>query len=514
MISLINDNSMKVKGAKPLTKIIKSLSKKRALPSEKNKKNRHSLKLLCFHPPSTTSLPILIDLFKEEFKSKTDYFNLLCYHLISHAPLMKASPQTSEIVQSIGNLITAFSKKPNKRLFLFYRVLFHLCFFCPDQYNYLVQINEKILTLNVDTSKESLKPYGDLISECLFLLVDLPNFEITATDLLTRPPVVTALLNIYRSTTETRNKLNILNFLSRVSFESYRLDVAPQSPKLKIPTDFFNILEQKDPILDSAIPSNFLIYNYDKFLPHISALLQKKVVSSTRLIQLRIIETKGPNEILLASITNQITPKESFLLPLLRLLEKIPRGAIDPNVLSTLFQVCQDKNLTVAVISFMCICFISDEIEWIKKYFEKILSGFSYTPQCSIANMILKSWISALDDSQGNKDFIIPLFKILLMKFGNCINQMIYDQFLQKAIQEKCSNAFLKVFRDCLLNLPSFESVIYILYGASQIRDFAEPDTIESFMNAAKQYMSTGGPGMKNFYSMTLDNPQTLIDLM
>lgn len=508
MISLINDNSMKVKGAKPLTKIIKSLTKKRALPSEKNKKNRHSLKLLCFHPTSASTLPVLIDLFKEEFKAKTDYFNLLCFHLISHAPLAGSSPQISELIQSIGKLITTFSKKPNKKLFQFYRVLFHLCFFSTIQHDYLLGIIEKILTLNVDLNKESMKPYSDLIHECLFLLVDLPDFENTATNLMTRPPVVTALLNIYKSTSETRNKLSILNFLSRISSECFYLGLSPNNPKLKIPIDFFNIIEKNDQLLDSAIPSNFLIYNYDNFLPHISALLQKKIVSSSRIVQLRLIETKGPNEILLDSITRQITPKESFLLPLLRLLERVPRGAVDPKILSTLFQVCQAKNATVAFISFMCICFISDEIEWIKKYFVKIMNVFSYTPRCSIANMALKSWIAALDDAEGNKHFIIPLFEILLMQHGNCIDQINYEIFLQKVVQERCSDAFLKVFRDCLNNLPPFESVIYILYGASQLRDLAEPDTIESFMKAAKKYMNTGGPGMQNFYSMTLDNPQ------
>lgn len=508
MISLINDNSMKVKGAKPLVKIIKSLSKKRTLPSEKNKKNRHSLKLLCFHPPSASSIPVLIDLFKEEFKGKTDYFSLLCFHLIAHAPLASSSPQISELVQSIGKTITTFSKKPNKKLLQFYRVLFHLCFYSPIQYNYLIEITEKVLTLNVDLTKEAMKPYSDLISECLFLLVDLPDFENTATNLMTRPPVVTALLNIYKNSSETRNKLSILNFLSRMSFDCFRQGLSPQNPKLKIPVDFFNIIEANDQLLDSAICSNFLVYNYDKFLPHVNALLQKKIVSSSRLIQLRLIETIGPNEKLIESITSQITPKESFLLPLLRLLERIPRGAINPQLLNTLFQVCQGNNPTIAVLSFMCICFISDEIEWIKKYFVKIMNNFSNTPRCSVANTILKSWIAALDDSDGNKHFIIPLFEILLMKFGNCIDQIVYDQFLQKVNQEKCSDAFLKVFRDCLNNLPPFESVIYILYGASQLRNYAEPDTIDSFMKAAKQYMITGGPGMHSFYSMTLDNPQ------
>lgn len=499
MIVLTNDNTYKVKGSKPLNKIIKSLSKKRGLPSEKNKKNRHSLKLLCFHPPSPTSLPILIDLFKEEFKTKSDYFLLLCYHLVAHAPLASAFPQIPELIQTIGKLITTSTKKPNKRLFLFFRVLFHLCFYSPTQYNYLIEIIEKILTLNVDVTKEAFKPYADLIIECLFLLVDLPNFENSATDLLSRQNVVNSLLNIFKTTTETRNKLSILSFLSKIS---------STCRKIKIQPDFFNIIDVNDQLIDSAIPSNFLVFNHDKFLPHLSALLQKSVVSSTRIIQLRLIELEGPNELLLDSVTRQVTPKESALLPLLRLLEKSPRGAVDPKILSTLFQVCQDKNPTVAVVSFLCICFISDEIEWIKKYFVQIMQKFTYTPRSSVSNMILKSWIAALDDPEGNKNFIIPLFEILLMKFGNCIDQIIYDQLLQKVILAQCADAFLKVFINCLNDLPPFESVVYILYGASQLRDFSNPDTIENFMITAKQYMSTGGPGMRSFYSMTLENPQ------
>lgn len=498
MITLSNENTTNLKDVKSIPKIMKSLTKKRSLASEKNKKNRNSLKLLCFHSPTPQTCGIILDLFKEEFKTKTECFPLLCYHLINHISFAVSQPQIHEVMDLLSQNLISVGKKPSKRLFNFYRIYFYLCSYLPNHHDMLIQIITKILITTVDRNKDIFKPVVDLQNQCIQLLVELPNFEQTATDILASPGVIDGIIKIYSTSPDRSTKLNLINFLARIS---------STCKNLKVPSGIIDVINPKDPLIETAEIADFLIYNQNRFKSELLDLIGKKMAPSTRLIQYKMVELEGPSESLIESITSQLDTSESSLMPLLRLLEKSPRGIVDPGIVEVLYQACQNSSSTVAIIAFICICYISDELEWIIKYFHQTMTKFPYTARSAVVKMLLQSWTVALNDPDGNKTFVLTLFESLLMKYGDCIDQGVFASFLEKVQLANCSDDFLKVFSNTLNKLPATESVIYILFGASMIQDFAEPETVLEFQNAAKEYMVSSGPGLRSFYRMALQAP-------
>ncbi|OHT00133.1 hypothetical protein TRFO_08132 [Tritrichomonas foetus] len=486
-------------GFESLPQIVNSLS---AGPSNV-KKVRHSLKNLCFYPPSATVLNPLIDQFKHQLKDQTKCFKLLCHHLITHAPLASSSSQTGDFINTLSKTICDM-KKPAKSIGDLYRVFFYFCFYTPSMQPMLIDTISKIITVDLSfltKKKKKNKLLGsshkshvpELILECVQLLVEIPNFETSVRDLFQKEGIVDGFINIYKSF-GMEYKRSILTFLSNIKSDSQIVQVPPP---------LLDIINPEDNIIDNISTANYLINHHEKFSTQIISILEKKNVPSTNLLQYRLLLKSGPSQVIYDSIAAQIEPQECNLLPLLKFLEKSPRGTVSPEVERTLYAACQDNNITLALISFMCVCFISDETDWICNFFVDTMKKLSHTARFSLVLMLTRSWVEALDHPE-NKTFVRALFEKLIMEFGDCIDQKIYNAFLEKVIQSGCTDDFMEVFRDALEKLPSIESVIYILFGASTLRQHADPSIFAEFLEVAKVYMETAGPAMLSFYEMTL----------
>lgn len=538
MIVLTNENAVSgnLKGIESLQSILKSITD----PSSSAKKLRHSLKDLCFQSPSPQLLEALFNLFKKDVKTQSEYFILLCHNIIMHAHFSNAIPQTQNFLEFLSQSIASDSKKTLKSLELLYRVFFNICHYTPSCQSLVVNTVSYILTLNLDFLKKkpkrksfvgsSLKnPHQDLIVECIMLLNDLPYFNSTVTELLSKADVVQGLVNIYNNFTD-ENK-HILAFLSRVCSE-----------KIQIPAEILSQIPSEGSVITAnSFAAQYFVSNLEKFKPHIKHLFDQQTMSSnsidipierkhlndkkdacvveldvdsrensTSLIQLQIIsDFETPPALIFDTISSDFDKNESSLYPLLKYLEKTTRiEKPDPKITKTLFKYCQGRNVTLAFLSFMCICFISDEIGWINTYFIEIMDKLSYTGKCQMVQMLLKSWVYALDHAEQNKTFVRGLFELLIMKFGDCIDQSTYTTFINKVVSSGCSNDFIEIFTQALHHLPSTESVIYVFFGASLLRGNTEQGYFDNFLQAANAYIQYAGPAMLSFYRMTIDKNQ------
>ena len=540
MIVLTNENTTKgnIKGTESLPQISKSLSDS----SYNLKKIRHSLKDLCFHSPSPQILANLIELFKKELKTQTDCFILLCHNLITHAPYANTIPQTGDFIITLAKTITESSKKPQKSLDDIFRVFFSLCFYSPSFHSLLFDTVGKILTMSLDFLNKKKKksiiggshksPYPDLITQCLVYLNELPDFDNYAVLLLSREDVVTGLINIFKNF-HSESKY-IYTFLGRLSKQ-----IKNGKVNFKIPQQILDNIVPDDDFIANPFVCEYMIYNPEKFKSQIISVLEKSSsqseierkiassekkiansnsapeeqedsdktrISSINLMQLRIVEIEDNiPEMILSSIKSQVESNPSALLPLMRALQKIPRGQIsDHNLESSLYKRVQSSNLSVAFISFMCLCFVSDEIDWISTFFVDTMSKLTYSARCSISLVSMKSWIYALDHPDSNKFFVIELFEKTLNNFGNCLNQTMFSKFLQKVIDSGCADDFMMIFINSLDKLPSIESVIFIFFGAAMLKKHADQQTFQEFLDVAQGYIANAGPAMLSFYNMTV----------
>lgn len=541
MIVLTNENttSGNTKGIESIPQISKSLSDS----SYNLKKIRHSLKDLCFHPPSAQILANLIELFKKEMKSQTDCFILLCHNIITHSPYANSIPQTSDFILFLSKIITDFSKKPQKSLDQIFRVFFFLCLNSPSHHSLLFDTISKILTMNLDFLNKKKKksiiigsshksPYPDLISQCLIYLNEMPDFNNNAVLLLSKEDVITGLINIFKNFHEESKY--IFTFLGRLSSQ-----IKNKKIQFKIPQLILDNIVPGDDFINDPFVAEYMIYNPDKFKSQIISVLEKPsqkseidmkiasqekkianpngelnqqendqtTISSVNLMQLRIVETEeNIPELILDSIKSQIESNSSALLPLLFALQKLPRGAIsDPQLVSSLYKRVQTSNLSVAFATFMCLCFVSDEIDWLCTFFIDTMSKLTYSARCSISLVLMKSWICALDHPESNKFFVIEIFEKMIMQFGNCIDQTMFNELLKKVIAADCADDFMNIFINSLDKLPSIESVIYIFFGAATLKKHADKQTFQEFLDVAHGYIDNAGPAMLSFYKITID---------
>ena len=517
---IVQANELTISGAKEsfesITQIVNNLS---SSPSNASK-IRHSLKNLCFYSPTIPAVSPLLELFKHELKDQSKYFKLLCYHLISHASLASSSTQTVNLISTIAKTLNS-QKKITKAAPDFFRVFFYLSFFVPMTHNTLIDTIAKIITADLGFLSEkgkkgrskSLKPssqnaISDLIYECVKLLVELPNFEELTKSLFQKSGVVDGFVNIYKNFGK-EYKLAILGFLSNIKYNSQIVQVPPQ---------LLDIINPEDNIIDNVVTAGYLINHHSKFGPQIQSLLEKKA-TSTRLIQYKLLSFEDLNSISSIGSLNEptkavgnfvmsyIKPQSSSLLPLLKYLEKVPRlESVPVDVQRNLYQACQDSNITVAFLAFQCVCFLSDEMEWISRFFSDSLNQLSLAARKSIGIALCQSWIEALNHSE-NKKFVCTLFQKFIMEFGNCIDQKIYREFMLKVIETGCSDNFMEIFEEAFEKLPSEESIVFIFYGAAMLKKHTDPTLFARFIDSTNEYLETACPSMIALYENIFSKP-------
>ncbi|KAH0790087.1 hypothetical protein GPJ56_005982 [Histomonas meleagridis] len=479
--------------------IINSLS-----PSSPLKKIRHALKNLCYYPISSQAIGPLVELFRRELKDHTKIFNLLCFHLINHASI--GSPAIANLVALLPKEFEQ-QKKPSKHIPELYRVFFYLCFYSPQCHQLLIETVSKILSManTVYSSiqkkgKKSKKssPYIPLFHQVINTLLDLPSFETTSVKLFSCEEVLTGFVSIYRNSTIT-DQIACLNFLSHIP---------------TLPTTLLDLFNDNEQSFKSSFMVDFAVNNKEHFESVIDEILKTEPSNQLRLLQLRLSKQGCTSLHLQESLLRTFQPTASYLLPLLSFLEN-SNSRIEPtkDFLESLYIVCGLPNEQISLLGFMCICFFSEELDWIEQTFVEIINRQILPQKISMISFCIKSWTNSLSYYEQNLPFIKRLFSIVMEKFGECISRKVFTEFVNKFVEINKADELLKIFHNTLLKLNDSETVIYTFYGASLIWNFCENIKFEEFLKDANGYIENADQAIKLVFDITLKNTQMMLPI-
>ena len=465
-------------------------------PTNSTKKIRHALKNLCYYPPTTQAISPLIELFTKEIKERSKIFYLVCYNMINHARLAQPS------LNHLATLITKefdIQKKQPKGLPDLFRVFFYICFYTQqnnillDTIIKLCENATKIYSEEKKKNKKNKKPsqYNQLFLEMIRLFPSLPDFDNSVNYLFQNEKnIINGLIDIYSNQCNT-TKLSILQFLGMVK---------------NIPMALIDLIKNDDNVINGSFVMNYIVNNKEIFGDLINKILASDNSKQLSLLQYKMTYMYGTSQDLFNSLVRTVQPSASYFFTLLLYLEKSPRVKVPDDLLKMLYSICESSNIQVAVQAFMCICLLTDELDWLEITFINLIEKLTFAEKCSFSSFCLKSWSKSINFAETNLPFIKRLFSILMYQYGETLNHLDFIDFCNKFVENN-SDELIQILYNTLEKLPSSETVIYIFFGASIARKFCKPEYFEKFLSLSNEYMQTAGYSMKFIYKMTITNP-------
>lgn len=468
---------------------------------KKEKNIRHSLKNLCFYPPESTALNPLIDLLLHELdlKETTKSFKLICMNLIAHAPLANTSASVPSLLQKISQRLLDLSKPANyhRQAFLLYRVLFNLSLYLPQNVSILISTVSELFQIDLNTlsklkkksiigSKEVKTPLPDLVHEVFSLLPDLLTIENAVEQIFSDQKVVDGFLAQYQFVSD-KDKISAIYLIGQM-----------KSP----PEQFLNIDLTNTELLTRINCLEYIAASKDKYTEFINDLLSKTQSSSLRYIQLLLATRHGLSPELLASITKNINTgdiKHSQILPLFIYLTQSPRITMDENVTHQLFKICEKNESTLGFLSFMCITYVSDEIDWMKGFLHQFLLKQNKEVRQSLIRIAIRSWATAIEYDE-HIDVIRPLFVETVESFGESLDYTFVEGFLGRIISKGHTDDFVENAQKVIERIPMIETVIYLLLCIRTIKDKVTTEVLASFYETTKNYVINSGPALNTIF--------------
>lgn len=470
---------------------ITSITQSLANSKEPAKKLRHSLKNLCFYSPDQNLLGPLCDILEREMKEETKCFKLTCFHIISHAHFAYTAPIVPSLLDKIAKTIT--SKNITEQASYLYRVLFFLASRLPSCTDLLIKTTISLLSNPPSEitkvqkkglfGKENVTPLLPLIHEVVSLLVDLPDFERSAIQILRSDGMPRKLAEIYKILA-LPYKQRILHFLGR-------LETIPED-LIKIGTkeDFSSLAtlqflaRHRDayPELETVIMGNI---NHDQF-PFYLYLLARLGTKDSKIFE-KIMQMKG--DLFSVYLTwlhvKNFYPTTSFA-----------------TVAQRLYVATTNSNPTIALAAFKVL--ISPEVDqqWLQSSFKSILDNFNPIMRMKSFASLAKTInvMSMPDDEDGFEIHYLPLIRIIFENYVDMVTEKPFEEFMRGIAEKRLSRLFLSMAAQLLSSVPALDSVIYMFYGASLLEKVSDPGHYAAFKAKAEEYLQNADPSLSTVY--------------
>lgn len=417
---------------------------------------RHSLKNLCFLQPSPIILPSLIDLLIKNIFQQSNYFKLLCFHLVNHSRFLRSISKPNQLFETIESVL--LNKKQIKYSYLILRVYYYFSLHLPNpnlSFTFTHILSADITRINEKRRKSLMKldmniPIIELIHEAISLLPSLPLPHSTIVSILTNEMVIKGILTDFIAF-EKEWKIRILTSLTPI--------IVPEILFELLPTTFSDIFQFQ--IVD------FIVLNSDKFDRHIKQALSSHKIPKPETFSLLefLIASKKYNEysqILLSSVLSSIindNASSGDLCTALKILERNPNYSLPQITSFSLFHICNSNDPTKSSFAFSCLSLISDEIEWLQNELETLLSRYSFVFKQSLVSLLLSAWTNSMNFTNMLPQSVFPLL-IILLKNSELIDTNLFNCFLMEIIRSKKIKEMLKQTKEVLDGRPTAETVI------------------------------------------------------
>jgi hypothetical protein len=373
---------------------------------------------------------------------------------------------------------------------LVYRVYFALCSNIPSYYQNLIETTAAILSFPIKEfmkiqkkglfGKEITSPKEPLLKEVCALLVDLPDFETSATKLLTEDIVskLEELIKILPQ--ETIN--HIMHFLGRMKATPEKLQ---------------NIMTETT-MSPTCLTLKYVAKNKDAYFDLITKILQDESNESYGL-KYALCEEGCQEPVLVESLLTKIKTSANCLLPILELKTNYPAINID-KFLAPIFVATGDANPTKAFLAFNILLFTELEKKWITTTFRLIFSKFESDMRAASMKRLYTTWKSLVTSEEVFKKIVSPILTIVLCEYYDSIEAESFQDFVQFLSEKQISDAFLEMSCAILTTVPPNDSAIYLFYGVSIVASTSTAATLESFKARANSYLQSADPSLQGIY--------------
>jgi hypothetical protein len=319
---------------------------------------------------------------------------------------------------------------------------------------------------------------ADLIHEAIALLGELPTFDITIKRLFENEGVAQGLVSIYpRLPKELKQQLVL--FIGRIR---------------PVPPALLEVFTEDKASLQTHYAVSVLVNNSEKYKDVIDANLTGKTSGALSLLILRLLESEGPSDRLVGPILKGLpTRRCCAIFPFVELLKNRPKIVVDEEGLIALYSQVSREHDLLTLYSLLALSFLTDELDWICGAFCGYLRGLTYTTRCALLKTIFATWTAAIEHHEVIMVFW-ALFEKMLLFFGDAIGSAPYAILVQKIAAIGAADDFLTLGTLTLTKLPSHETAIHLIHGASVVRPSASPQVFEKFVQAAKTFAESAGP--------------------
>jgi hypothetical protein len=233
--------------------------------------------------------------------------------------------------------------------------------------------------------------------------------------------------------------------------------------------------------------------------------LEKENAESISLLQLRLVESAGPSDRLLASLNRCAGDgSSSTVVPLLGFLIRRPKVELAAPALTSLYRLAGDSNRLLALHALTCLSLLTEEGEWLRKSVITILKSAGLPQRVSMVKILLKAWETAIAHEEV-RGFFWDLFVELLVRFGETIDSSAMINVVHKIVEIGEVDEFLKAATRVLERIPSTETIMLLIFCAREVRENASRDALSEFLNVLQPTINVADLLLRSFYHTTFN---------